>query len=332
MPAPRAEETVPMISPVSRYETFQNDTRGGVAMIFALSLTSLMMLIGCAVDYGRSIHARGKLAAAADIASLAAARDLRGGGKTDDEVRALARTYFDQNMAGSGNYATLTAFDVAINGAKNAVTIGLKAEMPTSFMRAGGITKINLPLTSTAVYDTKDIEVGLQLDVTGSMCSPCTKISDLKVATKDLLEILLPDGGTPNKVRIGLAPFAAGVNAGSYARDVAGGTAPGNCVYERASTSRAATDTSPSGMDRMLTKTDLPRAGDCPAGTSVVALTDNRTALRTAVDRLTTGGSTAGHLGRAGPGTSSRPTGAPCGRPRPVPRPTATSLPSKRPC
>jgi hypothetical protein len=238
--------------------------------------------------------------AAADVASLAAARSLRETSASAAEISALARKYFDQNMAGSGNYATLTSFTATPNGARTTVTIDIKADMPTSFMRVGGITSVNLPITSTAVYDKKDIEVGLQLDATGSMCSPCSKINDLKAATKDLIDILLPDSGTPNSVRIGLAPFSAGVNAGSYASAVAGSAAPGNCVYERISTANETTDAYPSGSDRFRTRSDLgPSANPCPSGAVVQALTGSKSTLKTAVDAMTPSGSTAGHLGTA---------------------------------
>ncbi|MBV1693856.1 MAG: pilus assembly protein [Hyphomicrobiales bacterium] len=285
---------------LSRFETFRSDERGTIAIMFALSLTSVMMLIGCAVDYARILHARSKMIAAADVASLAAARSLRETSATAAEIATLARKYFDENMTGSGNYATLTSFTATPNGGRTAVTIDIKADMPTSFMRIGGITSVNLPITSTAVYDKKDIEVGLQLDVTGSMCSPCSKINDLKAATKDLLDILMPDGGTPNSVRVGLAPFSAGVNAGSYASAVAGASPPGNCVYERLSTANETTDAYPSGSDRFRTRYDLgPSANPCPSGAVVQALTSNKSALKTAVDAMTPGGSTAGHLGTA---------------------------------
>lgn len=289
-----------MSQTLSRFETFRSNERGTVAIMFALSLTSVVMLIGCAVDYARILHARTKMIAAADVASLAAARSLRETSASTAEVEALARKYFDENMVGSGNYATLTSFTATPNGARTAVTIDIKAQMPTSFMRVGGITNVNVPITSTAVYDKKDIEVGLQLDVTGSMCAPCSKINDLKAATKDLLDILLPDGGTPNSVRIGLAPFSAGVNAGSYASAVAGAAPPGNCVYERFSTANETTDAYPSGSDRLRTRHDLaPTANACPSGAVVHALTSSKSALKTAVDAMTAGGSTAGHLGTA---------------------------------
>ena len=41
-----------------------------------------------------------------------------------------------------------------------------------------------------------DIELAMALDVTGSMSG--SKIADLRTAATDLVDILLPAGGTPN--------------------------------------------------------------------------------------------------------------------------------------
>src|SRR6185295_9143626 len=104
-----------------------------------------------------------------------------------------------------------------------------------------------------------------------------------------------------NKVRIALAPFAAGVNAGSYAKAAADNRSKDGCVFERDG-SEQATDTAP------VAGAYLKIAGDpgvsnarnnCPTGAAVVPLTDSSDQLRTAISKMKTGGSTAGHLGTA---------------------------------
>jgi von Willebrand factor type A domain len=186
-----------------------------------------------------------------------------------------------------------------VDSAESKVTITLRADVSTHFARAAGIPNISFNRKSEAIFDPKDIELGVQLDVTGSMCSPCSKIDALKSAMNDLIEIMLPAGGTPNKIRIGLAPFAASVNAGSYAKAVSGNLAGNGCVYERVATSTEATDVVPLGMDRLKAKSDLsPTAADC-SNAKVVELTTDRAKLQATVAGLTTGNSTAGHLGTA---------------------------------
>ena len=90
---------------------------------------------------------------------------------------------------------------------------------------------------------------------------------------KDLVDILLPDGGTPNRVRIGLAPYAASVNAGGFANAVTN-NASGACVHERGGP-QAFTDAAP-GTGTYLGY----RAGlNCPSAT-VEPLTADKAVLK----------------------------------------------------
>lgn len=296
--------SVARFNPVhSRLRAFSHDEKGTIAIIFGLCAFVVVMVTGLAIDIGRVMHAERSITSAMDAAALAAAKSMRGTGLSDAEVEAVAQRYFEANMQGHGaSYATINSFSVNVDRASNSVAINVESDVPMIFANVGGISKISVPKGSVAIFDTKNIEIGLQLDVTGSMCMPCSKIEALKdaVAGPDgLLDVLMPDGGTTNAVRIGLAPFAAGVNAGPYIAAVAGGRTPADgCVYERANSALQATDASPAGAGRFKVRSELPGAQACPrAENRVVALTDSKQDLRTAVNGLSTDGATAGHLG-----------------------------------
>ena len=282
------------------------DEHGAVAMIFALSIFVLILVAGLAIDIGRVMHAERTLSAAIDAAALAAAKGIRSQNLTDAEATEVARNYFEANYKDAGgSYANVQSFSVDIDRDRNSVAINVASDVPTLFATVAGIDKIAVPKKAVAVYESKDIEIGLQLDVTLSMCMPCSKIEALKDAvagTDGMLDILLPDNGTANKVRIGLAPFASGVNAGDYIMTVSGGRNPSDrCVYERADTSLQATDVSPAGNGRFRVRSELSRSATaCPSyANRVVAMTEDKSDLRNAVNRLTTDGYTAGHLGAA---------------------------------
>ena len=213
--------------------SFASDERGTVAIIFSLCLTMVVMVTGLAIDVGRTYQANGKISAALDAAALAAAKGLRINNLNDADVIALANKYFKLNMEGAGgNIAKIDSFAVEIDRKKGAVGINLAATVPTLFARVGGIETIAIPKSTVAIFDSKDIEVGLQLDVTGSMGG--SKINDLKKATRNLLDILIPDDPTGQKVRVGFAPFSAGVNVGTYLKSVDGNrSSPNTCTYER---------------------------------------------------------------------------------------------------
>ncbi|MBS0241634.1 MAG: hypothetical protein JSS20_05605 [Proteobacteria bacterium] len=280
------------------------DEKGTVAIIFALSIFVLFLITGLAIDVGRVMHAENTIASATDAASLAAAKEMLSANLTDDQVEAYAKAYFEANMKGHGaSYADVRNVTVTVDRANSTVAINVDSSVPTIFANLVGIGTFDVPKGSTAVFSNKDIEVSLQLDLTGSMCQPCSKIAALKDAvagTGGLLDILLPDSGTTNSVRIGLAPFTEGVNAGIYAAAVTGGTATKDgCTYERRNPTLQATDDAPTGGAALKSKKDLPSADPCPAGATVSALSNDKAKMRATINSWGTYNGTAGHLGTA---------------------------------
>ena len=288
-----------MISASKTIGKFQKDEKGTVAIIFGLTAIITTLITGLAIDGGRTYHASLTISSAMDSAALAAAKGIRLENLTDGQARAVAERFFEENMKNSASsYVVVNSIDVRIDRPKSAVEIEVDAHVPTLFGGIAGVEKISLPKSAVAIFDAKDIEVGLQLDVTGSMAGQ--KLSDLKAATKDLVDTLIPDQPTGQKVRIGYAPYSAGVNAGAYARAVDGNrAAPGNCVYERQNAASQATDVVPTGSNALKTRTDLSGSvQNCPSAV-VLPLTDDKRVLKSTVDSYRDGGSTAGHLGTA---------------------------------
>ena len=288
----------------ARLAGLRTDERGSVAMIFALCLFVLVMMLGLAIDIGRAIHTKTKLSAALDAAALAAGKSMFEKEMSTSELAALAKHFFEANLGrdGTPNFGKVTAFMATIDRQTSTVTVSATADVPTLFARVGGINSIKLPTTAAAAFDPKDIELSLSLDVTGSMCSPCTKIDDLQAAARDLVDILLPrDKSTTNKVRIALAPFAAGVNAGSYAVPATNKRGRDTCTFERSGADQS-TDEAPGArglsQDRRRSRCrrnpqQLPirGRGRRPQRRRRHDQARDRSAAR--------GGSTAGHLGTA---------------------------------
>jgi len=283
-----------------RVRSVRADERGATSMIFAISPFALVMMLGLAVDVARAIHTKTKVANALDGAALAAAKSLHDGRMSISDISALARRYLDANA--HVNFGTIKGFEAFVDRDNSTVRLTAVANVPTTFARVGGFDHMAFPTTSVATFDPKDIEVSLSLDVTGSMCDPCTKIEDLRSAASDMVDILLPaNKSSSNKVRVALAPFAAGVNAGSYARPATNKRAPDTCVFERDGANQA-TDASPSAGSYLKVAGDrgvVATPNNCPSGAEVTALDDDSRALKRAISRLRSGGSTAGHLGTA---------------------------------
>ncbi len=275
--------------------TFRKDERGGVAIIFGLSAMAITMFAGVALDYSRIMHERIRVASAIDAAALAAGKAMLDGRLTDDDVKTMARAYFDQNLAGGSRFGSLESFDVQIDRSTSGIAIEADVKVEMTLTRVAGYDSVVFPVRATAMLEQQDIELSLALDVTGSM-SPVGKIDALKRAGKDLVRTLLPEEGTPNKVRIALAPYSSGVNAGALASAVTGKTVS-VCTFEREG-GDLASEAAPASGDYLKTKGSpgIAKNASCP-GRAVKTLSSDRDALLTEFDYYTASGSTAGHLG-----------------------------------
>jgi Flp pilus assembly protein TadG len=270
--------------------SFAEDRRGTVAIIFALMSFAFLMVAGVAIDYSRVIHMNKRMMNAADAAALAAGGALLDGRLNDNEIELLAQNYFNKNMEQAGSsFGTFSEPEVTVDRAGGDIVIASVATVPMSITKIAGITEVRMPVNVATSFDQQDIELGLALDVTGSMRG--TKLTDLKNAAKDLIDILMPDSGQSNRVRIGLAPYAASINAGSYAETVTGHSGGHNCVHERTGAERF-TDAAPIGINMLKRRDSM----SCPSAT-VQALTDNKSLLKSSIDSYSASGRTAGHLG-----------------------------------
>jgi Mg-chelatase subunit ChlD len=74
--------------------------------------------------------------------------------------------------------------------------------------------------TAQIVWGMKRLELVLALDNTGSMSS-ANKMTQLKLAAKDLLKTLQNAAKKPDDIKVGIIPFATDVNVGTGSKDAA---------------------------------------------------------------------------------------------------------------
>ena len=302
-----------MLSQIRHHASaFARDDRGAVAVLFGVMFLAIVMCVGIAVDYARSAHAKSEITAAADAAALAAGRALMNGGMSDAEISEIGLRFFNENIQASGaKFATIGDVQIIPDRATSSIEVRVDADVPMTFMRVAGYETLNTVTDASTTFEAGDLELGIALDVTGSMCDrgsrqPCAgarKLDALKAAANDLVETLLPDDERPNKVRIGLAPYSASVQLGVYAAAASGGTSGDGCVRER-SGGDAYTDASISmggpyrgtGRFRDIDPTEGFQGYFCPEA-EVIPLTGDKATLTDAIANLTAIGSTAGHIG-----------------------------------
>ena len=281
-------------------EHFARDKRGNVAILFGLLIIPVLVCMGLAIDGLRALNAATTAHNALDASALAAARAMTKGGLSDSEIADVAQQYFRANVEGSGkvSYSAYGPLDVHTDRNTGAVTVSVDTSVETTLGQLAHIDQITMHRSATAVMGLNDIELGLMLDVTGSM-NRNNKLRALKRATSDLIDTLIPEGPNADKVRIALAPYSEQVNVGRYADLVSDARNRTGCVAERRGASQNSDD-APSRANgfHVVTRREQRRyrRGACPPA-RIEPLTSDKVRLLDIVDGYRAQGWTAGHLG-----------------------------------
>ncbi|MCK5088944.1 MAG: pilus assembly protein, partial [Hyphomicrobiaceae bacterium] len=218
---------------VNRLVRFAADRSGNVAMLFGFAVIPLLIAVGGAVDYGRWQHAREQTIAAMDAAVLRGGRALQVDNQDTAAAIAAAENFYEENLKTRLTLLSDTVtFNITDDG--TAMTTSGQAWIGTTFLRLANIDKLPLLDRAGADYSKatlaiggnggENLEVVMMLDVTGSMCSPCSKLEDLKEAAKDLVNIVVWDDQSEFTAKVALVPFSEDIRLPLSALDAARGT------------------------------------------------------------------------------------------------------------
>jgi Flp pilus assembly protein TadG len=287
----------------------KDDERGAILIYFTLALFPLLVVGGAAMDLGHVFLVKQRLTNGVDSAALAlgARNNL-----TPEESTGLVEAFIHTRYP--GNLKSLVVSDT-----ETQVNVTATVQVPMTFMQVLNTQSVDITVSAAAVRPQGKLEIALVLDQTGSMAGQ--KIESLKLAAKDLIDIVVWNNQTDNYYsKVAIVPYAAGVNVGNYAPSVRGPIALGcllflcdifefpnaagglsqhnisTCVSERTGL-QAFTDAAPGLLNLVGPNYPAP-SNPCPSNT-IVPLTNNKTLLRDQIDLLQAAGSTAGHIGVA---------------------------------
>ncbi|WP_396594093.1 ubiquitin-activating E1 FCCH domain-containing protein [Brevundimonas sp. R86498] len=205
---------------------FASDVRGNVAMMFALILPVLVLATLGGVDIYRASSVRMNLQDALDAATLAAARSTA---TSNEDLTEIGLAALEANLAPYSEITLLpdqTSFTLDDNSTVigvarvNANTLVANIFLPPY----GQFFDDQLPINSRSEVNrsSKNIEVGLVLDITGSMGTQ--DMIDLRAAATQLVDIVVQPVQSPYTTRMAIIPYSVAVNLGSSRAGSARGT------------------------------------------------------------------------------------------------------------
>ena len=192
---------------MSKLPAFGKNVSGSLAPILGVAAIPLIMAAGVAVDYGNAVSVQARLQAAVDAAALAAGREAN---LSNSELERIAKDYFHSNFGTPANAGTPTMeMSVSDSGLKveGAVTVN------NYLTKVAGFDTTRISASSEVTKEATGLEVVLVFDNTGSMASQ-SRLSTLKVAAHDFVEILFGPREVADTLKIGVVPFSQFVNVG----------------------------------------------------------------------------------------------------------------------
>lgn len=210
---------------------FADETHGNVAILFGLALPLLIMMTVGGIDLHHAAKVRADLQDALDAAALAAARSPH---TDNDKITEVGMAALRANMPGyfnvddKGNSRDEASFSLNSSRVVEATArVQVKTIVANIILPPyGKILDDYLPVSTASNVNraARNVEVALVLDITGSM-NQGSRLSDLKTAAKDLIDLVVQKEQSPFYSKVALVPYSMGVNAGTYATTVRGALA-----------------------------------------------------------------------------------------------------------
>jgi Flp pilus assembly protein TadG len=213
-----------------RLRSYLRGEGGAIAIYFGLSAIVFIGVAGLAVDAARGYLVKARLSEAIDAAALAGGKALQtANDPSNNKVRADALAFFNANFPNGALGANEAAPVINITNHDTVVTISSSAVIPTTLMRVLGFQNMTMAAAGSVARAQSGLDVVFSFDVSGSMCSPCSKINALKSNATALVDslfkpfttggqcqIVTVSGQNYSLLNIGVVPWNAKVNVLTY--------------------------------------------------------------------------------------------------------------------
>jgi Flp pilus assembly pilin Flp len=209
---------------LSLVRRFGRDESGVFAVLFGLMAIVLVALGGASVDFIALQQARNQSQIALDAAALALQPEIHDPTVTAESIRKRAEDVVLHQIADPRIVATIDT--PIIDRDAGRLFLSGSFTMPTMFVSLVGVNQLGAAIAAEAMKGSVNLEVSLALDITGSMnastASGGTRISALREAAIELVDVILQSNQGDTTAKIALVPYSQAVNAGSYATTLRG--------------------------------------------------------------------------------------------------------------
>jgi Flp pilus assembly protein TadG len=202
------------------FPTIRRRTRresGQVLVWIAVSAVALLAMVGFVVDVGHLFNAHRVLQASADAAALAGAQDLPNTTTATNTAIAFSSSNGQKNVHPDLTNVTTTVTPKCFTSTglpcnpANGIVVQESANVPTFFLKVIGINSFSISARGTASAkggEAIPLDIMIVLDRTGSMCQPCSKISNAKAGVLAFLSAMRPSS---DKIGLAVLPPATSV-------------------------------------------------------------------------------------------------------------------------
>jgi Flp pilus assembly protein TadG len=190
---------------------------GQVLPLVVVGLVAMLGMAAFVVDIARIYHAQRTLQATADAAATAGAQDLPNSGTAINTAKAYSASPGAKNVQPQFTGVSTTASTKCVPNMEcnpvNTLVVKEEANINTLFARILGINTVHITAKATAQMNggtPQPFDVMIVIDRSGSMCQPCSKISNTKAGMLAFLGAM-----NPTIDKIGLTVFAPAFDTAS---------------------------------------------------------------------------------------------------------------------
>ncbi len=201
---------------------FTTNPSGQVTAVFAFCLIPICAVAGLCLDLQTQMQREVKTQAVLDLAVLAASKVMQTGA-SDEEIKETVADFVSLHIDSLPGLSCTTP-TVTLPSDDASIEASLDCTQDTTLMHIVGRETLPVKVESVSTYSLTSIDIAFMFDLSSSM-NRQNRLVDLKSATTDALDILLPRTATTDiteNTRIAMVSYGSSLNAGSFFEQVTG--------------------------------------------------------------------------------------------------------------